>query len=79
MANLTITVEDDILKRARMKALDQGTSVNAVLRDYLRQYVGDDAQRKAALDAVLELSRKSRASRGRKRWTRDELHERREP
>ena len=36
MANLTITVPDEILKSARRRALEQGTSVNAVLRDYLQ-------------------------------------------
>ena len=30
--NLTITVEDEVLKRARMRALEENTSVNAVLR-----------------------------------------------
>jgi plasmid stability protein len=34
MTNLTITVDDEVLKRARIKALEQGTSVNAVLREF---------------------------------------------
>ena len=38
MANLTITIEDDLLKKARIRALEQGTSVNALLRDYLVAY-----------------------------------------
>ncbi len=33
MANLTIVIEGDTLKRARMRALEEGTSVNAVVRD----------------------------------------------
>ena len=35
MANLTIAIEDDILKKARLKAVEDGTSVNAVLREFL--------------------------------------------
>ena len=35
MANLTITIDDELLRRARLRALEQGTSVNALLRDYL--------------------------------------------
>ena len=40
MANLTIAIEDDILKKARLKAVEDGTSVNAVLREFLREYTG---------------------------------------
>ncbi|MGB8436139.1 MAG: hypothetical protein WCE38_17950 [Burkholderiales bacterium] len=76
MANLTITVDDDLLKRARLKAVAQGTSVNAVLRDYLQQFAGDDAARIAAVQRILELARSSKAARGDRRWTRDELYDR---
>jgi len=76
MANLTITVDEDVLKRARMKALEEGTSVNAMLKQYLEQYVSGDKHRKAALATIREVARKSRASRGKAKWTRDELHER---
>ncbi|TDJ07174.1 MAG: MerR family transcriptional regulator, partial [Deltaproteobacteria bacterium] len=40
MANLTISIDEEVLKLARIKALKQGTSVNAVLRDYLESYSG---------------------------------------
>jgi hypothetical protein len=77
MANLTIAIDDDVLKKARLKALQQGTSVNAVLRDYLGQYAGATPERERAVRKLLELASRSRATRGRRRWTRDELHERR--
>ena len=76
MANLTIAVDEEVLKRARLKALEQGTSVNAMLRECLEQYAATDKHRKAALATIREVARKSRASRGKARWTRDELHER---
>ena len=77
MANLTITIDDELLKRARIRALEQGTSVNALLRDYLIAYAGDDA--KAALAEFIESARRSRASsgpRGRS-WKREDLYDRR--
>jgi hypothetical protein len=40
MTNLTITVDEGTLKRARMRALEEDTSVNAVLREYLEEYAG---------------------------------------
>jgi hypothetical protein len=76
MANLTITVDAEVLKRARLKALEQGTSVNAVLRAYLEQYVGDVDTRRKTLEEILTLSRSSRAARGERGCTRGELHER---
>lgn len=76
MANLTITVEDDLLKHARVRAAQQGTSVNAVLRVYLEGYTGLRAQRDEAARAVLALAETSQSGHEGERWTRDELHER---
>jgi hypothetical protein len=76
MANLTITTDEDTLQRARLRALEQGTSVNALLRDYLEAFAGGRAAREAAVAALLDLSRHSGGRRGGRSWTRDELHER---
>lgn len=38
MANLTITVDDEVLESARIRALEQGTSVNAILAEHLRAF-----------------------------------------
>lgn len=40
MANLTLVIDDDILQAARIKALQQGTSVNAVCREAIARFVG---------------------------------------
>lgn len=40
MANLTVTIDGRVLKRARNRAIEQGTSVNAVVSDYLHPYAG---------------------------------------
>ena len=76
MANLTITIDDEILKRARLRATEQGTSVNAVVREYLEQYAGSRSAQEQALGKLLALSEKSRSRRGRRTWIRDELHDR---
>jgi len=76
MANLTITIDDDLLKRARLRALEQGSSVNAILRHYLENYAGSGEARRHAVDALLLLSRRTRTGRGGRTWSRDELHER---
>lgn len=76
MANLTITVPEEVLKNARRRALEQGTSVNALLCDYLRQFTGAQPAQAKAAERVLELSRTSRAGRSKSKWTRDTLHQR---
>ncbi len=45
MRNLTVTIDDEVLKRARLRATEQGTSVNAVVRAYLEQYAAREAPR----------------------------------
>lgn len=74
--NLTITVDDDVLKRARIRALQEDTSVNAVLRSFLEVYAAAPAREQAAITDLIALSRDSTAGRGAATWTRDELHER---
>jgi plasmid stability protein len=76
MGNLTIAVDEEVLRRARIRALQQGTSVNAVLRELLEAYAGVlDEQARAAAD-LLALSKTATSRRGKARWSRDELHER---
>jgi hypothetical protein len=77
MANLTITVDDETLRRARIRALEQETSVNSLLRDYLEAFAAAGATWNQATDAILSLSKRAHSGRGNRRWTRDELHERR--
>lgn len=56
MANLTIAVDDEVLKQARLKALEQVSSVNAVLREYLEACAGTTRSRRRALRAFQQLA-----------------------
>ena len=79
MANLTISVDDEVLKRARVRALEENTSVNAVLGGYLKEYACLDRiqrNRLAALGRLLEIADQHRIDRGGRRWNRDELYDR---
>lgn len=77
MANLTIALDDDLLQKARVRAAELGTSVNAVLRDYLEEWTARKEARRRAIESFVEASRRSKTSSGGRKWTRDELHERR--
>ena len=77
MSKLTITVDDATLKRARLRALTEGIAVNELLRKFLELYAAVPADEAAALDNLLDLSRRSKSrGAGVRRWSRAELHER---
>ncbi len=77
MSNLTITVDATTLKKARLRALSEGISVNEALRKFLESYAGVSAEQAAAVDDLLELSRRAKSRQGAaRRWSREELHER---
>ena len=74
MANLTLAIDDEVLLRARIRALEQGTSVNALLRKYLDSYSGMREERQRAMESFFDIM--SRANLGPRTWTRDDLHDR---
>lgn len=42
MANLTISVDENLVKQARIKAIQEGTSLSAKVREMLAAYVQQD-------------------------------------
>ena len=79
MANLTITVDEHTLKRARMRALEEDTSVNAVLREYLEEYAGRRQEQLEAARRIIKASRESRSGSGPggRKWKREDAYEER--
>ena len=77
MANLTLALDDELLKRARRVAAAQDTTVNALVRDYLTEIVERHSYDADKLISELEaLYARTSVKRGGRAWTRDELHER---
>ena len=78
MANLTVTVDEQVLRKARIRALEHGTSVNAIVSDYLERYAGTGATA-SALGGFLELAAGTDAASpptGRS-WRREDIYDRR--
>ncbi len=75
MANLTITVPEEVLHRARVRAARERTSVNAVLRSDLRRYADDTAELGRAWDRFLELAtaRTGSSGPGGRAWSRGDI------
>jgi Family of unknown function (DUF6364) len=76
MVKLTIAMDERVLERARSRAPQQGTSLDALLRSYVETYAGGEEGREQAVKNLLDLSQKTAGGSGGRRWARDELHER---
>ena len=77
MPNITLSVDEATIKKVRKVAVDRGTTLAAMVRDYLTSVAAsedqDRCQRLRDLEATFAaLSRPM----GRRTWTRDELHAR---
>ncbi|PZF83430.1 FitA-like ribbon-helix-helix domain-containing protein [Jiangella anatolica] len=77
MANVTLKLDDDLVRRARIRALEQGTSMNAVIRRFLEEFTGGDV-RAQGLRRFLDLAGETRTGSGPegRAWSRDDLYER---
>jgi hypothetical protein len=74
--NITVAVPADVYRSARIRAAERGTSVSALVSEYLRalsQQDADLARRRARWNEVLAEIHHFRAE---DRLGRDELHER---
>ncbi len=57
MSNLTISMDDQLIKQARVRAIQQGTSLSAKVREFLQQYANgsDDVLQKQREEATARL------------------------
>jgi len=58
--NLTLTLDEDLLRAARKVAIDRNTSINQMVRDYLERLVREADQRQAALARLDRIFRTQR-------------------
>lgn len=56
MSNLTVVVDDAIIKQARVRALQDGTSLSAKVREFLVSYA-EGAPKRSPRDATAQLMR----------------------
>jgi Family of unknown function (DUF6364) len=74
-ANLTIQLDEDVIRRARIVAAKRGTSVSALVARELDGLVEQDARYEEARGRAEELMRAA-TLRGGRSWRRDEVHDR---
>jgi len=73
--NVTLSIDDDVLARARELAARRGTSVNQLIREYLEELASERSSDEI-IDELKKLWRSSSGNSAGKRWTREEIHDR---
>lgn len=75
--NLTLSIDDVLLKEARKAALDKDTTVNSLIRDYLTEFVEKNHRDGSQfLDEWRKLMDENAVDMTDRTWSRDDLHER---
>jgi hypothetical protein len=74
--SLTLVIEEELLLAARKVALEQRTSVNQLVREFLSALVREPAHRRLARARLAAAFQRGIVRVGDRSWTRDDLYER---
>jgi hypothetical protein len=74
--NVTLVIEEDLLLAARKVALDQRTSVNQLVRDYLAALVEESGRKRLARARLKKAFETGLVEVGDRNWSRDDLYDR---
>ena len=73
---ITLSIDEEIVRRVRKIASDRDTTLSAMMRDYLTSVVESDAVRCEAAANFRETAEKLSRDMGPRTWTRDDLYDR---
>lgn len=75
--NITLNIDEEVVKKVRKIAIDKDTTLTAMVRDYLTWLADSDAAERRERIRLLEdsFARLSRDM-GERNWTREDLHDR---
>lgn len=77
MKNITVTVDDDTYRRARIKAAERDTSVSALVKQFLTELATEESDPERLLRQERDLRARVTNFSASDRLPRDELHDRR--
>jgi hypothetical protein len=75
MRNITLAIDEEVLRRARIYAAERDTTVNALVREYLKDLVAQDDRAAEARRRLVKMSEESEARMGSWKWSREEIYE----
>ncbi len=76
MKNITVSVDEEVYRRARMKAAERDTSVSGLVKNFLVELSSDEPDARRLEREERELRARIRAFTAGNRLSRDEAHER---
>jgi len=77
MPNITLSVDEETIKKVRKIAIDKDTTLTAMVREYLESVADSDvATKKQAVIRLQQSFQKLSRNMGPRSWTRDDLYER---
>jgi hypothetical protein len=77
MKNITVSVDDDVYRIARIKAAERETSVSALVKEFLSSLAADGSDFERLAREELALRERIRQFRAGDRQAREDLHRRR--
>jgi plasmid stability protein len=75
VTNLTIALDEAIIRSARIRAIREGTSVSAKVREFLAQYA-QQGQNRSPGQGFLDLASRSVAMSDGAGWSREDAYDR---
>ena len=76
MANITLKVDDEIIKKVRKVAIDENSTMTAMIRSYLQSVADREAPERERKIALLEKSfHRLERNMGKRTWSRDDLYD----
>lgn len=76
MKNITLAVEEHVLEQVKLEAAERRTTVNALVRDFLRSISVKRQAKDDAREALLRLAKEAAGDMGNKKWNREALYDR---
>jgi plasmid stability protein len=75
VSNLTLVIDEEVLRRARIRALERGTSVNALVREYIESFAGEGEAERGLREFIASARRSPGGSGpGGRQWRREDLY-----
>jgi plasmid stability protein len=77
MKNITVSVDDNVYRQARIKAAERDTSVSALVKQFLTELAAEEGHQERLLRQERELRARVTSFSASDRLSRDELYDRR--
>ena len=75
--NITLSVDDEVVKKVRKVAIDKDTTLTAMVRAYLTSVAeSDDTAKREHIAKFRETSERLSRDMGPRTWTREDLYDR---